>query len=107
MVEQLAGTRRSDQAMMAFVEATRSLVESHVRATRFREMVRGIQMPALVTQGALDQLVPLAAVRRAVRGHANWTLEVFPELGHVPQMEAPGRWLDTVFRWLDRAPHLA
>lgn len=107
MVEQLAGARRPDEAMMAFVEATRSLVESHVRAGRYREMVRALEVPALVTQGALDQLVPLAAVRRAVDGHANWTLEVFPDVGHVPQMEAPERWLETVSRWLDRGPRFA
>lgn len=102
MVDQLAEHRGAeDDAIMAFVEATRSLVDTHVRATRYREMVRGIRQPALVLHGALDRLVPTAAVRRAVEGHDTWTLHVLPGVGHLPQMEAPQRWLSLATSWLD------
>ena len=58
--------------------------------------------PALVMHGAHDQLVPLASAEEAVKGHPDWELAVFDDLGHIPQMESPERWLRVVDRWLDR-----
>jgi pimeloyl-ACP methyl ester carboxylesterase len=56
-----------------------------------------------VLHGALDRLVPVAVVEDAAASHPNWKLKVFPDLGHVPQLEAPDRWLRAVDAWLDGA----
>jgi pimeloyl-ACP methyl ester carboxylesterase len=84
----------------AFMDAARSIFRAQVSPGRYRELVRRVRQPALVMHGAMDKLVPLAAAREAVAEHDNWTLEVFHDLGHIPMMEAPARWLEVVERWL-------
>jgi pimeloyl-ACP methyl ester carboxylesterase len=86
----------------AFLDAARSIFRAQVKPGRYRELVRRVRQPALVTHGALDKLVPLATAREAAAEHANWTLEIYPDLGHVPMMEAPSRWLESVESWLAR-----
>ena len=91
-----------DYGTRAFLDAARSIFRAQVAPAKYRAVVRAAERPALVVHGAHDQLVPLASAREAVKGHPNWELVVFDDLGHIPQMEAPDRWLDAVGRWLDR-----
>jgi pimeloyl-ACP methyl ester carboxylesterase len=72
-----------------------------VSPRRYRALVQHVRQPALVIHGAQDPLISLASVREAASQHENWKLVVFPDLGHVPQMEAPDRWLAVVEEWLD------
>jgi pimeloyl-ACP methyl ester carboxylesterase len=98
----LAGIRQDfDYATEAFVEAAQSIFQAQLRPAKYRALVRAITRPALVIHGALDQLVPLGTAEAAVREHPNWRLVVFDDLGHIPQMEAPERWLAAVEGWLD------
>jgi pimeloyl-ACP methyl ester carboxylesterase len=90
-----------DYVAAAFIGAARSIFQSQVRPGRYRRLVQAVLQPALVIHGERDQLVPLAAATEAVRHHANWKLETFEDLGHLPQMEAPERWLAAVEGWLD------
>jgi pimeloyl-ACP methyl ester carboxylesterase len=90
-----------DYAAPAFQEAARSIFLAQVRPARYRAVVRRARTPALVIHGGRDRLVPVGIAREAARDHDNWTLEVFHDLGHIPQMEAPERWLATVNQWLD------
>jgi pimeloyl-ACP methyl ester carboxylesterase len=89
-----------EYATPAFLEAARSIFRSQVTPGKYRELVRRIEAPALVMHGAKDRLVPLGAAKEASEDHDNWQLTVFPDLGHIPQMEAPVRWLRTVESWL-------
>jgi pimeloyl-ACP methyl ester carboxylesterase len=98
---ELAETRMTfHYSNRAFLDAARSIFRAQVSPGRFRELVRRVRQPALVMHGAMDKLVPLAAAREAAVEHDNWTLEVFHDLGHIPMMEAPARWLEAVERWL-------
>ena len=103
LVEQARVRESFDYAVPAFLAAARSIFRSQIRAGRYRELVRRIGQPALVLHGARDRLVPLLLAREAARGHDDWTLVVYPDLGHIPQMEAPQRWLEEVEAWLDTA----
>jgi hypothetical protein len=47
--------------------------------------------------------VPLAASRALCALRPEWTLEVWDDHGHVPQLEAPERFVRTVCGWLDTA----
>ena len=85
----------------AFLDAARSIFRAQVAPARYRTIERAARCPALVMHGALDQLVPVGAAVAAARAHPEWELVVFDDLGHVPQMEAPQRWLEVVERWLD------
>ena len=57
----------------------------------------------LVMHGRRDRLVPVAFAEAALRTHPAWRGRIFPDLGHLPQMEAPGRWLAEVADWYAEA----
>jgi pimeloyl-ACP methyl ester carboxylesterase len=61
-----------------------------------------IKAPVLAIHGDRDRLVPVGYARAAARAHPRWDLRVLPGIGHVPQMEAPTRWLAAVKDWLGR-----
>ena len=91
---------RMPWATDAFLDATRSLLSALRRRRRFYSMVERITAPCLIIQGAGDRLVPIAASRELVRRRPDWRLEVFDAIGHVPQLEAPGHFVETAERWL-------
>lgn len=100
MIEQTRTRQSSGYATRAFLDAARSIFRAQVAPGRYRALVRSVTHPALVIHGARDRLVPAATAREAAADHPNWKLEVFEDLGHIPQMEAPGRWLALVDAWL-------
>jgi pimeloyl-ACP methyl ester carboxylesterase len=65
-------------------------------------MVRRITAPALIVHCTHDRLVPLAAARALSALRADWTFKVFENLGHVPQLEDPERFVAVVEAWLQR-----
>lgn len=84
----------------AFLEAARSLLVLLRRRRNYDEMVDRITAPALLIQGTRDRLVPLAASQALARKRPDWAFEVFEDIGHVPQLEAPTRFVDVVLNWL-------
>lgn len=92
---------RMPWANAAFLDAARSTLAVLRRRRGFEEMVSRIATPALVIHGTGDRLVPLRASRLLARLRPDWTLDVFEGFGHVPQLEAPERFVDSVARWLD------
>ena len=95
---------RMPWATPAFLDAARSTLASIRNRRAFYEMAGRITAPVLLIQGAGDRLVPLAASRALARRRPEWILEVFEGLGHVPQLEDPKRFVDTVEGWLDGTP---
>jgi 2-hydroxy-6-oxonona-2,4-dienedioate hydrolase len=71
-----------------------------LRPGRYHAMVDRIGAPTLLIHGRGDRLVPLAGSQGLVRRKPDWTLDVFDDMGHVPQLEAPGRFVESVVRWL-------
>jgi pimeloyl-ACP methyl ester carboxylesterase len=100
-VEMVRRRMELDYAAQAFLSAARSIFRSQVWPGRYRALVRSIRTPALVIHGARDQLINVRSAREAAASHPNWKLVVFDDLGHIPQMEAPERWLTEVETWLD------
>lgn len=100
LVEQARLRMEFDYATPAFLEAARAIFRANVVPAKYRSLVRSIRQPALVLHGDQDRLVPVGGAVEAASAHANWTLEILPGLGHIPQMEAPGLWLEKVERWL-------
>jgi|SRR5579862_621270 len=87
-------------AHTAFLQAARSIIALLARRRQVEKMIDAIRAPTLVVQGTEDRLVPLAASRATVARRPGWSLAVFEGVGHVPQMEVPGRFVETVGRWL-------
>jgi pimeloyl-ACP methyl ester carboxylesterase len=94
---------RMPWATDVFLDATSSLLSALRRRRRFYSMVERVTAPCLIIQGAGDRLVPVAASRELARRRPDWKLEVFDGIGHVPQLEAPGRFVETAERWLGAA----
>ncbi len=99
---------RMPWANQAFLEAARSLIVLLARREWFAETARGITAPTLLIQGDRDRLVAVEASRALARLRPEWSLDVLADVGHVPQLEAPVRFVDSVERWLgERRPAAA
>jgi pimeloyl-ACP methyl ester carboxylesterase len=83
-----------------FLTAQRSLMAELVRPRRFYEMVAQIRAPGLIVQGGRDRLVRVAAARVLAAARPDWRFEMLEGVGHVPQLEAPERFLAAVEPWL-------
>src|SRR5205809_5902298 len=108
-IRDVAGTGVQTCALpISFVQAARSLITLAARRSWFDEMVRRITAPTLLVQGDRDRLVAAAASRRLAGLRPDWSFELFADVGHVPQLEEPARFVDSVERWLgERAPAAA
>ena len=69
-----------------------------------RWILDSVKCPVLVIHGREDRLVPLRYAERALVDHPEWEMRLLSRIGHVPQMEAPERWLAAVEEWLARLP---
>jgi pimeloyl-ACP methyl ester carboxylesterase len=98
--------QRDPDGARAFVEAARSILALGARPRVTRRVLDAIRAPVLVIHGDRDRLVPVAYARAAVDAHPSWRYRFLPGVGHVPQLEAPDRWLAAVKDWLEEAaPH--
>jgi len=84
----------------AVVQAARSLIPTLVGDRVFRQAGQ-VRARTLVVHGDQDRLIPLDAARELVRRRPDWPLTVLKGVGHIPMMEAPERFLETVSPWLD------
>ena len=87
----------------AFLEAARSLLRRLARRERFLSALHRISCPTLILQGERDRLVPVAAARAVAAMRPDWTLQVFSDIGHIPQLEDPDLCLAAVEVWLEGA----
>jgi pimeloyl-ACP methyl ester carboxylesterase/predicted acylesterase/phospholipase RssA len=87
----------------AFLSAARSIVACVLQRGAFERMIDRIAAPALVVHGTHDRLVPVAAARALAARRSDWTLHVFDNIGHVPQLEDPERFVAAVEAWLRHA----
>jgi pimeloyl-ACP methyl ester carboxylesterase len=97
----LARERRDDpDVARAFLQAARSMLRLGRRPpVTARRALDNITCPVLVLHGRRDRLVPVAFAEAELSRHPPWRGRFFQDLGHIPQMEAPGRWLAEVADW--------
>jgi pimeloyl-ACP methyl ester carboxylesterase len=103
-VERLTADQMRERALdpdapAAFRDAWRSLRRLGRRPDVAERAMSGVRCPVFVVHGRRDRLVPATYAEAALRAHPAWRGRIFPDLGHVPQMEAPGRWLAEVTDW--------
>lgn len=92
-----------------FLAAARSVLTMAglVGGFAYRRAIRSVRAPVLLVHGEKDRLVPVQASRAIVRRNPAWPLVVLPDVGHVPQLEAPAETAEAFFRWLDGAGRAA
>jgi pimeloyl-ACP methyl ester carboxylesterase len=96
----LTESRRHDpEAPTAFLDAARSMLRLARRPATSRRALGNVRCPVLVIHGRRDRLVPAAYAEAELARHPAWKGRFFADLGHIPQMEAPGRWLAEVADW--------
>lgn len=96
----LARKRRDDpDVARAFLQAARSMLRLGRRPEMARRALDNITCPVLLLHGRRDRLVPVAFAEAELARHPEWRGRFFRDLGHIPQMEAPGRWLAEVADW--------
>ncbi len=92
----------------ALLTAARSLVrELTVSARRVATDVRAVSAPTLVLHGSRDRLVPVSAARGLAASRPDWSLEIYDDVGHVPQLEVPLRVAADVNAFVDARAALA
>jgi pimeloyl-ACP methyl ester carboxylesterase len=94
---ELARERRSmPWANETFLAAARSLTRRILFPKKARKWMQSVRAPTLIIHGAKDRLVPLATSEEACRVRSDFRLEVLEDVGHVPQMEAPDKFVAMV-----------
>jgi pimeloyl-ACP methyl ester carboxylesterase len=86
----------------SFYSATRSLVAALALKRKVLRWVQEVVAPTLLLQGAEDRLVPVASARNIASLRPDWEYHEFAGAGHVPMLEVPGEFVDTVSDWLAR-----
>jgi pimeloyl-ACP methyl ester carboxylesterase len=95
----IADLRADPEAPGAFLEAARS-INAYVKSpTAGRRAMSNVECPVLVIHGRKDRFVPVAYAEVALVTYPSWRGRLLARVGHVPQMEAPARWLTEVADW--------
>ena len=98
-VDVLRERRHDPDIVPAFLDATRSMLRLARQPESAARALDGVRCPVLVLHGRRDKLVPAKAAEEALASHPAWRARFFPDLGHISQMEDPGRWLTEVADW--------
>jgi pimeloyl-ACP methyl ester carboxylesterase len=84
----------------AYVEAARSIVLALAHPGMLRRIIDHVRVPTLIVHGAADRLVRVDAALDAQRERPDWGLQVLDDVGHIPMLEVPDRFLEIVETWL-------
>src|SRR3954452_15216479 len=95
----IADLRHEPEAEAAFLEAARSITSYVKSRDAGRRAMSNVRAPVLVIHGRSDRFVPVGYAETALATYPAWRGRIFARVGHVPQMEAPARWLAEVADW--------
>ena len=90
------------QTRSAFVHTLRAVVEpGGQRVEAANRFYLAEHLPFLLIWGEHDSIIPVAHGRRTHEQVAGSRLEVFPESGHFPQLDAPERFVEVLTDFMD------
>jgi pimeloyl-ACP methyl ester carboxylesterase len=92
--------RQTDWRLPSFVAAAESLVAALVRSRSLLRAIDEADVPTMVVWGEQDQLVGRPVIEHLVERRPDWHLHEFPDIGHVPQVEAPGEYVEVTRAFL-------
>ena len=97
--ELITDLRSDPEAPVAFLEAARSITSYAKSRTAGRRAMSNVRSPVLLIHGRSDRFVPVGYAEVALATYPHWRGRLLARVGHVPQMEAPARWLTEVADW--------
>lgn len=83
-----------------FLVAARSMLGILARRSTLMAALKAVKGPVLLMHGEKDRLVPIGASRAVAAANPSWRFEVVPDVGHVPQLEAPEWTASHILDWL-------
>jgi pimeloyl-ACP methyl ester carboxylesterase len=85
----------------AFLATLRAVVGTEgQRVAALDRLYLAEALPLLIVWGDQDPIIPVAHAEEAHRELPNSRLEIFPGVGHVPQLESPGAFIAALERFL-------
>ena len=100
-VELARQRREMPYARAAMLQAARSLLLlTGPKQPLLWSAVAKVTAPTLLLHGKRDRLVTSAGMRALARRRRDWSLITYPDLGHVPMLEAPARVAEDIGQWL-------
>jgi len=97
--ELIADLRNDPESPVAFLDAARSITSYVKSRTAGGRAMSNVRSPVLVIHGRSDRFVPVGYAELALATYPHWRGRLLARVGHVPQMEAPARWLTEVADW--------
>jgi pimeloyl-ACP methyl ester carboxylesterase len=83
----------------AFLASARTLLAINGSRRAAWSALATVTAPVLLVHGEQDRLVSVGSAREAARRLPQWTVDVLPGLGHLPQIEAPDRVASRILNW--------
>ena len=101
IVESERGRIARGSPYLGYMQAYRSMLARTKDVDAYdKEVVLPVKAPTLLIAGKADTLVPTEFIRRLASVRPDWTYEEMAGVGHNPQMEAPGRFVELMVDWL-------
>jgi pimeloyl-ACP methyl ester carboxylesterase len=94
-----------EEAGRAYEQVTWSLGLELLAPSGAARAIRRVRCPVLAVRGERDPIFPQGAWEELERKRPDWTYETLPDIGHVPQLEAPDAVARCLSTWLgERLP---
>jgi len=101
LVRILTTPPQDEFAADAFVALVQSALNPQF-AQPVKQLLPNLDCPILLLWGERDRMIPPTLARSFVEINSNLELVMLPNLGHCPHDEAPERFHQVIFPWLDR-----
>jgi pimeloyl-ACP methyl ester carboxylesterase len=101
----VARRRAMPHAHPSFLEAARSLLRAIALSPSgvWRDVER-VRVPTMLIHGARDRLVSRHSIDLVASKRPDWEFRRYPDLGHIPMLEDPGRVRTDLEGWLASQP---
>jgi pimeloyl-ACP methyl ester carboxylesterase len=83
----------------ALIQATNSMAPYVLRKGRFATLIHKLSQPTLLVHGIRDELIHVEAATWMSLQRPDWTVVYLDDVGHVPMLEVPDRFLSVFDAW--------
>jgi pimeloyl-ACP methyl ester carboxylesterase len=90
----------ASEAARAYEQVTRSLGVALLMRSRVERWIRDTACPVQAIRGGRDPIFPESAWQRLEQVRPDWHYRTLPDIGHVPQLEAPREVAQCLLEWM-------